>query len=211
MVSIDDAVRKQLQMHMFARNYTKLLKAPKEYGQHFKLGKAYHTTTTKGGKLFIEGRFDKYVDNNDTISSIRRGDEQQQDLQSKAEALCHFSYCRSLKFSMVLVIQGCGFLLTDPKVATIERTNNSEKTLFCGDYLNLKAITAFMYQHKCNDYCRLLKLSDINNNSLLEISRLQPCKRCIPVSGPVESQGGPSCTPHLWGRRVLSLGATSAA
>ena len=39
MLSIDDAVRKQVQIHMFARYYTKLLKAEasKEYG-HFKMG-----------------------------------------------------------------------------------------------------------------------------------------------------------------------------
>ena len=165
-VTIDDAVRKQVQMHMFARNYVKLLKAeaPKEYGEHFKMGKAYHATTTKGEPLFIEpfieGRFDKYVNNNGTVSSVRNGDEQQQELQSKAEALCHFSYSRSSKFAMVLDIQGCGFSLTDPEVATIERKDNSENNLFCGGNLNLKAITAFMYQHECNDYCRMLKLSD---------------------------------------------------
>ena len=78
---------------MFARNYTKLLKAeaPKEYGEHFKKGKAYHATTTKGEKLFIEpfieGRFDKFVNKNGTISSVRNGDEQQLEVKSKAEAI----------------------------------------------------------------------------------------------------------------------------
>ena len=49
-LSVEDALKKHIQMHMYARNYVKLLKseASSEYGEHFTMGKSYFATTSKG-------------------------------------------------------------------------------------------------------------------------------------------------------------------
>ena len=58
-------------------------------------------------------------------------------MQAKAETLCHYSYCRFGKHAMVLDIQGCGYSITDPEVATMQPTD----ALFYGGNLRPKAIT----------------------------------------------------------------------
>ena len=47
-LSVENALKKHIQMHVYARNYVKLLKseAPSEYGEHFSMGKAYLATTS---------------------------------------------------------------------------------------------------------------------------------------------------------------------
>ena len=167
-LSKEDAMKKHIQMHMYARNYIKLLKseAPTEYGQHFSMGKAYLATTTKGEPLFLEpminseGKFDKYVNNNGVLYPVLGQNEEERERQAKAETLCHYSYCRSGKHSMVIDIQGCGYSITDPEVATMQHTDASDNKLFCGGNLRSKAINAFMMNHECSEYCRMLKLSD---------------------------------------------------
>ena len=82
-------------------------------------------------------------------------------MQAKAEILCHYSYCRFGKHAMVLDIQGCGNSITDQEVATMQPTDAPNNKLFGGGNLRAKAITAFMMNHQCSEYCRMLKLTDL--------------------------------------------------
>ena len=54
-LTLEAATLKHVQMHMFARNYVKLLKqeAPSQYGQHLVMSKAYFATSTKAECLFV--------------------------------------------------------------------------------------------------------------------------------------------------------------
>ena len=55
--------------------------------------------------------------------------------------MCHYTYCRSGKHAKVLDIQGCGYSITDPEVATMQPTDASNNALFYGGNLRPKAIT----------------------------------------------------------------------
>ena len=97
-------------MHMFARNYVKLLKqeAPSVYRQQLVMNKAYFATSTKGECLFVEpridcanGEFDKYVNNNGLSLANDDDDDERRTLQEKAESLVHYSYVGCGKVAMV--------------------------------------------------------------------------------------------------------------
>ena len=93
-----------MQMHMFTRNYVKLLKqeAPFEYGQHLIMNKAYFATSTKGECLFVEpmidcanSEFDKYANNNGLClanDDDDDDDDERRTIQEKAESFVHYSY-----------------------------------------------------------------------------------------------------------------------
>lgn len=59
---------------------------------------------------------------------------------------------------MVTDIQGFGFELTDPEIATIEVKNDNDQWNFCPGNCSLIAITNFFEKHTCNKFCQLLKL-----------------------------------------------------
>lgn len=78
----------------------------------------------------------------------------------------HFSYERSYKEVMVLDIQGCGCSLFDPEIASKvimsdDEVSDDEVYLFCTGNLSINAINNFIGKHKCNLYCQLFDLSDL--------------------------------------------------
>ena len=86
-------------------------------------------------------------------------EQRYEEVFQKSRALAHFSYVDSNKAGMVLDIQGSGFILTDPEVASVKvSTDNKDEHYFCGGNQNLEAIERFMKEHNCNTYCRLLGL-----------------------------------------------------
>ena len=62
---------------------------------------------------FIPGDFEKHVN-----SSRGFCGDAEIDLSQKAECLVHYTYERSDKNLMLLDIQGCGYLLCDPEIAS---------------------------------------------------------------------------------------------
>ena len=102
------------------------------------MGKAYLAMTTAGKCLFLEpmtkGRLEKYISNNSAVYPVERGTDYEIELHAKAETLSHYSYCRSGKQIMVLDIQGCGYSITDPEVATVERTDKLNNTILWWKY-----------------------------------------------------------------------------
>jgi len=76
----------------------------------------------------------------------------------KAESLMHYSYKKSNEMLMITDIQGFGFILTDPEIATKDIMNSEDKWNFCPGNCSLIAITNFFDKHTCNRYCQLMNL-----------------------------------------------------
>ena len=76
----------------------------------------------------------------------------------KAETFVHYTYVRSGKKLMVVDIQGKGYCLCDPEIASADvRDANHNTILFCSGNLSYSAIEKFKEVHVCNQYCTLLK------------------------------------------------------
>ena len=60
---------------------------------------------------------------------------------------------------MVVDIQGCDHLLMDPEVATTKLQEDDEY-LFCAGNLASYAIDTLASSHKCNEFCKGLKLPE---------------------------------------------------
>jgi len=52
------------------------------------------------------------------------------ELSSKAETFSHYSYVKSGKQLMVLDIQGVGYFLSDPEIATSELLDSADNSIF---------------------------------------------------------------------------------
>ena len=102
---------------------------------------------------FIKGNFTKYVNND---GKTRDGDSE---LSKKAEALCHFSYVATNEKLLLVDIQGFGYTLCDPEIATPSIMDDSEFQ-FCSGNLGETAIDNFKEGHICNKYCRLVGLTN---------------------------------------------------
>jgi len=159
--SMETHTRKMVQMNALARNFAQKLaaEAPVEYGSHLNYTKVYF------GKLYgqcvrveeyLEGTFQKHVNNNEYVC----GDGGE--LSSKAETFSHYSYVKSGKQLMVLDIQGVGYSLSDPEIATSELLDSADNSIFfcCGNLLS-QAIYKFKEEHICNRFCDLLELGKL--------------------------------------------------
>ena len=62
---------------------------------------------------------------------------------------------------MLLDVQGCGAELFDPEIAS-NQVEMENEMLFCTGNLHWHAIESFVKAHKCNSYCNLLGLTDLN-------------------------------------------------
>ena len=152
-------------MHYLARNFTPKLKEELVaqdnelfFGETFyynkifmgKIGEEYVTI-----EEFVDGTFRKYVNNNGNVCD--KGDSSA--LFDKAECLAHFTYERSEKEVMLVDIQGCEYSLIDPEIASKELTPTD--LLFCLGNLSANAISTFVTNHMCRNYCQLLGLSPL--------------------------------------------------
>ena len=162
--TIEEQTKKVVQMHYLARNFAAKLKEEllasdneilfgetMSYKKIFmgKIGEEYVTV-----EEFVEGTFRKYINNNGNICESENADP----LTKKAECLAHFSYERSEREVMLLDIQGCGSCLFDPEIAS--KVLEPSNMLFCTGNLSKNAIENFTANHKCNDYCHLLQLTE---------------------------------------------------
>ena len=137
-----------MQMHSLAKYYASLMEKEssvhKEFGESFGYSKVY--LTRNEGQLvtlepYLEGKFVKYINNGGEV--IVRGSE----VASKAETFAHFTYVKSQEAVMVLDIQGTGYNLYDPEVASIKLQDVETKSLlFCLEiFLQMPSISSYLH------------------------------------------------------------------
>ena len=150
--SLDDHTRKVVQMHALARHFAQMMhnEAPLEYGDTFTYTKLYY------GKLndeavtveqFIPGKFTKYINNtgdilvkDDSVTAL------------KAESFAHYSHVKSGEQLIVVDLQGVGYCLFDPEIASVRLYDEDNSIYFCPGNLSITAIETFRTQHKCNRF-----------------------------------------------------------
>ena len=59
---------------------------------------------------------------------------------------------------MVTDIQGFGYKLTDPEIASSEALDDKNDWNFCEGNGSMMTITKFLEEHDCNKFCKMLKL-----------------------------------------------------
>ena len=165
--TVEQHTKKIVQMHSLARNFTARLHQQitadlvGKFGPVFKYNKIYFGMC-KGECVtleeFIPGTFDKHINNTGEVC----GDEESE-ICKKAQCLVHYTYERSENQLMVIDIQGCGYTLCDPEVASKEAETDGEY-LFCTGNLSMNAITTFTRLHTCNQFCKLLKLASLEQS-----------------------------------------------
>ena len=109
---------------------------------------------------FVPGEFMKYL-NNDGLPALCEKASKKVFFE-KAEALTHFSYEESKEKLLLVDLQGSGYNLYDPEIATADDLNHSStERFFCAGNLNELAFDNFFTHHKCNIYCKLISLTEI--------------------------------------------------
>ena len=68
----------------------------------------------------------------------------------KADAFIHYPYEKSQRNLVVLDIQGVGYSLCGPEVASKENKTDSEEHYFCFGNLSERAVLNFTETHVCN-------------------------------------------------------------
>lgn len=158
----DAHAQKSVQMHYLARNLASQLKEKVkkenllEFGEVFEFNKVFMGKMGTGEVVtleeFISGEFVKYLNNT--------GDRCEKDniIADKAEAFSHYTYEKSERKLVVLDIQGSGYTLYDPEIASEQLVDDDGNYQFCTGNLSTVAIECFFKNHKCNKYCVLLNL-----------------------------------------------------
>jgi hypothetical protein len=162
----EDHARKSIQMQALANNFAEQVAAKVEkdgnknvFGKPFRyvdafLGKVQRTNQIVTIEQFASGTFQKYVNNDGTISHKKDIEKQR-----KAESLVHFSFVKSNRKLLLVDIQGGEYNLTDPEIATVSGIyDNDDHLLFCAGNLSTEAYLNFFNAHKCNAFCNLLGL-----------------------------------------------------
>ena len=157
--------KNSVQMHTLGKNIADKLGEKvcfETYGQHFVYSPLYFGKLVDGTVVtieqYLEGQFNKYVNNNGDICN--QGEfEEEKVMQEKAEALIHFPYENSQKQLMLLDIQGFDYKLIDSAIATVnvDNTTNGEREFVAGN-MSLDGIETFLSQHSCSEYCELLSV-----------------------------------------------------
>ena len=167
-LTVEDHARKQVQMHSVASAIaTKFSSnAPDEFGQSFSYNKIFYTKLNEVPATleeFVEGTFAKHINNNGGfVEPATDCGYRIKTIFEKAQALVHFSYVCSGEVMMLLDIQGSDYNLYDPEIATKEQFDEENEWYFCSGNLSSFAIDNFILQHKCNRYCDMLKLKNMN-------------------------------------------------
>ena len=105
---------------------------------------------------FIDGKFTKYLNNTGLLCVDKANPFSQ-----KAECLAHFSHEKSQGKLLLVDIQGSGYDLFDPEIASAELYDDNEM-LFCAGNLSDIAIINFNAAHQCNLYCEILGLQKLD-------------------------------------------------
>ena len=122
-------------MQYLARNFASQLKEAiakdklDEYGESFEYKSMFMGKAEDGELLtveeFILGDFVKFINNNGIVF------EEDTMLCKKAQAFSHFTYDKSEGKVMVLDIQGSGYTLYDPEIASADLHSKDGDYQFC--------------------------------------------------------------------------------
>ena len=164
--TVDDHNRKVVQMHLLARNFALQLEEELKkqdvrdlYGETLKYKMIFHGETEQDFvsiEEWIPGDFVKYINNTGAVCYT-----QPDVIGEKAESLSHYSYAKSNRKLMLLDVQGNGYNMFDPEIASSELLDEDNKFLYCTGNLSEVAITNFVNGHKCSIFCRLLDLKPL--------------------------------------------------
>ena len=128
--TVEDHTKKVVQMHLLAKNFAEQmsnLNHDKDkngaFGECFSYNKIYfgkivEEDTCVTIEEYIPGKFAKYVNNNGLSIPVDKDDNVR--LLQKAECFAHYTYVKSGEKLMVLDIQGSGYRLYDPEIASTE-------------------------------------------------------------------------------------------
>ena len=126
-----------------------------EFGPTFEYKKVFmgKTNSVKFVSIeeYIEGAFIKYINNN--VEVCEKGT-----VCDKAEAFVHFTHKKSEGKLIVLDIQGTGYILYDPEIASLDLLSDDGTCQFCTGNLSEIAMKNFFEKHQCNKYWKLLGL-----------------------------------------------------
>jgi hypothetical protein len=162
-------------MHEVAKHFAKKMskKVPGTFGNTFFYNKVYYTKFEEQHATieeYINGNFVKYVNNNGhCVLPPESSTQDEKVIYEKAETLVHYSYALLEGKTMLIDIQGSGYALCDPEIATEslkdDDDNDNSEILFCCGNLSTMAIQGFLNEHSCNKYCKMLALSDNADDS----------------------------------------------
>ncbi|XP_022795749.1 alpha-protein kinase vwkA-like [Stylophora pistillata] len=143
--SIESHTRKSVQLNALARNFSQTLAnevSVFEFGQTFSYNKVYFRSINNEHvtlESHLEGTFQKSINNDGVICVIT-----QDELSQKAEAYVHYTYVKSKQQLMVADIQGVGYSLCDPEIASAELQDPDDNSIiFCTGNLSYHAIENF--------------------------------------------------------------------
>lgn len=165
--TVEVHARKQVQMHAVASHITGRFcsKVPAEFGKSFTYNKVYYAKYEEEPvtvEELVAGKFLKYVNNDGTC--VKPSEDEEDDVKDiflKAQCLVHMSYVMSKKQLMLLDIQGSGYSLYDPEMATTaiqDEDDPRNEFYFCCGNLSSMGIDKFLKDHKCNKYCYMFDL-----------------------------------------------------
>ena len=158
-MTLEQHTRKQVQMHTAAKAITAQCMKKPGFRENWFQYQTIYFAILDGEPVtvepFVDGTFVKYLNNDGQPCKHNNGPKL---MYEKAEALTHFSYQESGEKLLLVDLQGSGYTLYDPEIATADELQENEvnERYFCAGNLNEVAFTKFFDAHKCNVYYRLL-------------------------------------------------------
>lgn len=162
----EEHARKQVQMHTLAQSIAGQMEknVAEDFGETFTYDTMHFGKIKKDNEAecfvtvekYMEGNFTKYINNTGKIVS-----NNEDTVTKKAEALVHYSYQVSQGEFLLVDIQGTGYQLYDPEVASkalMSDVGGTDRLNFCIGNLSTGAIDTFFENHNCNLYCMMLGL-----------------------------------------------------
>lgn len=173
--TVEQQTRKVVQMHTLAGHFARKLASKanelSSFGNTFSYLDIYFGTIVNSEELeyvtieeYISGDFTKYLNNTGDCNS-----ESQEEHFLKAECLAHYTFEKSDENLLLTDIQGFGFKLCDPEIASINVYKDDEALFGIGN-LSRHAIKKFGVTHKCNQYCTQLSLREFSEEYFQEFS-----------------------------------------
>ncbi|XP_066930542.1 myosin heavy chain kinase A-like [Clytia hemisphaerica] len=162
--------KKAIQTHALAKNIASSLKklcikknVAGDFGEFFEYNRAYFGTMVKANgekdcvmvEEFVDGEFVKFINND---GKILHGDASNLERELKAQCLAHYSHVKSNEKFMLVDIQGSGYKLYDPEIATSSNAIQQSRLNFNLGNLSKAAIDMFMEGHVCNRFCKMIGL-----------------------------------------------------